>query len=200
MFYISSYFTITISQIWSMLYNSIESESNLVYCVLPVISRAHGSGNGKIFYQPCTFEAYRRSEEFIFALILHFFCLIWEDLGKLCSNLGLFHAIWGESRSGFEGKSIIEFGLWGKFCVYDLNKDFQSPPWLQASVPLSLDPTPRFSFSLTGNSPAAMSCSTLSCSSANSLFFISSISAFVYNQSKTKQSKVANQSIHAPVP
>jgi hypothetical protein len=45
-FYISSYFTITISQIWSMLYNSMESESNLVYCVLPIISRAHGSGNG----------------------------------------------------------------------------------------------------------------------------------------------------------
>jgi len=64
------------------------------------------------------------------------------------------------------------------------NSFVSQPPWLQASVSLSLDPIPLLSFSLPGNSPAAISCSTLSCSSASSLFFLSSISAFACHQTK----------------
>jgi hypothetical protein len=80
------------------------------------------------------------------------------------------------------GFSTIEFG----FLVFVKGKThkiiFFYPPWLQASVSLILAPTLFFSFSMFGNVPAAKNSSTLSCNSANSLFFVSSICAFSCHQ------------------
>ncbi len=65
---------------------------------------------------------------------------------------------------------------------------FFYPPWLQTSVSLILAPTLLFSFSMFGNVPAAKNSSTLSCNSANSLFFVSSICAFSCHQQLTPNS------------
>lgn len=77
---------------------------------------------------------------------------------------------------------LSNLGFWFSWREKHTKSFFFYPPWLQASVSLILAPTLFFSFSMFGNVPAAKNSSTLSCNSANSLFFVSSICAFSCHQ------------------